>query len=63
MRLCLVLTALLASGVAVAADTIKFEPRVGVPTFAVRAPVLRIKPGDVVECAIEGIATLRTYII
>src|SRR5688572_5594493 len=28
---------------------IKFEPTSGVPTFAVREPVLRIKPGDTVE--------------
>jgi len=31
------------------ADTHRFEPRAGVQTFAVRAPVLRIKPGDRVE--------------
>ena len=31
------------------ADTIKFVPQAGVPTFAVRDPVLRIKPGDIVE--------------
>jgi len=31
------------------AETIKFEPRAGVPTFAVREPVLRVKPGDTVE--------------
>ena len=31
------------------ADTIKFVPTKGVPTFAVREPVLRIKPGDVLE--------------
>jgi acetamidase/formamidase len=31
------------------ADTIKFEPTAGVPTFAVRPPVLRLKPGDIVE--------------
>jgi acetamidase/formamidase len=31
------------------ADVIKFEPTQGVQTFAVRAPVLRIKPGDTVE--------------
>jgi acetamidase/formamidase len=30
-------------------STIKFEPTSGVPTFAVRTPVLRIKPGDTVE--------------
>jgi amidase len=31
------------------ADVIKFEPTQGVQTFAVRQPVLRIKPGDTVE--------------
>jgi acetamidase/formamidase len=31
------------------AETIRFEPTRGVPSFAVREPVLRIKPGDVVE--------------
>jgi amidase len=30
-------------------ETIKFVPKAGVPTFAVREPVLRIKPGDIVE--------------
>src|SRR6187455_1628796 len=28
---------------------IKFEPTSGVPTFAVREPVLRIRPGAIVE--------------
>jgi hypothetical protein len=28
-------------------DTIRFTPKVGHPTFAVREPVLRIKPGAV----------------
>ena len=28
---------------------IKFDPTTGVPTFAVREPVLRLKPGDIVE--------------
>jgi acetamidase/formamidase len=32
-----------------AADTITFVPKAGVPTFAVREPVLRVKPGDIVE--------------
>ena len=32
-----------------AQQTIKFEPTAGVPTFAVREPVLRIKPGTTVE--------------
>jgi acetamidase/formamidase len=31
------------------AQTIRFEPTSGVPTFAVREPVLRIKPGTIVE--------------
>lgn len=31
------------------ADTHRFEPRAGVTTFAVREPVLRVKPGDRVE--------------
>jgi amidase len=31
------------------AETIKFVPKTGVQTFAVREPVLRIKPGDIVE--------------
>lgn len=31
------------------ADTIKFVPKAGVQTFAVREPVLRVKPGDIVE--------------
>ena len=33
----------------VSADTHKYEPKAGVPTFAVREPVLRVKPGDIVE--------------
>jgi len=31
------------------AQTLKFEPRGGVPTFTAREPVLRVKPGDTVE--------------
>ncbi len=31
------------------ADTIKFTPKTGAQTFAVREPVLRVKPGDIVE--------------
>ena len=30
-------------------EKIKFEPTDGVPTFAVRAPVLKVKPGTIVE--------------
>ncbi|MFQ5817524.1 MAG: acetamidase/formamidase family protein [Terriglobia bacterium] len=33
----------------VKAETLRFQPTVGHPTFAVRAPVLRVKPGDIVE--------------
>ena len=42
---------LLALGVArpALADTIKFTPKTGAQTFAVREPVLRVKPGDTVE--------------
>jgi amidase len=43
------LVGLLVAGVALSADTHKFEPKAGVPTFAVREPVLRLKPGDIVE--------------
>src|SRR5918995_3706338 len=32
-----------------AGQTITFEPKAGVQTFAVREPVLRIKPGTTVE--------------
>ena len=32
-----------------AQSPIKFEPREGVPTFALRPPILRVKPGDIVE--------------
>ncbi len=32
-----------------AGETLRFEPTSGVPTFAVRPPVLRVKPGDTVE--------------
>jgi acetamidase/formamidase len=35
--------------VARAPETHRFKPTVGYPTFAKRAPVLRIKPGDIVE--------------
>lgn len=31
------------------AETIQFTPRAGVQTFAVREPVLRVKPGDIVQ--------------
>jgi acetamidase/formamidase len=38
-----------ASANPVAAETHRFEPKAGVQTFAVREPVLRVKPGDIVE--------------
>ena len=43
-------------------QTIKFEPTEGVPTFAVREPVLRVKPGTIVETRTfskPGITTRR----
>jgi len=33
------------------------------PTYHLLAAALCLKPGDVVECSIESIATLRTYIV
>ena len=33
------------------AETHKFIPQAGVATYAVRPPVLRVKPGDIVESA------------
>ena len=41
--------ALLTMAAPSAAQTIKYEPKDGVQTFAVREPVLRIKPGTTVE--------------
>src|SRR5262245_64451318 len=32
-----------------APETHRFTPKVGYPTFAKREPVLRVKPGDIVE--------------
>lgn len=52
MKLRVMTVAVLVSLVAAhpgAADTVKFKPTRGVQTFAVREPVLRIKPGDIVE--------------
>jgi len=39
----------IAAAAPLAADTHKFIPSTGVQTFAVREPVLRLKPGDIVE--------------
>ncbi|HEY7474823.1 MAG TPA: hypothetical protein VH679_07410 [Vicinamibacterales bacterium] len=43
------LLALAMPAVVAAQQPIKFEPTAGVPTYAVREPVLRIKPGTIVE--------------
>ncbi len=48
MRMTMAAVCLLAAGTA-SAETIKFTPARGVATFAVREPVLRVKPGDTVE--------------
>lgn len=45
----LIVAVVLLAAVSLHADTIKFEPTAGVPTFAVRPPILRVKPGDLVE--------------
>lgn len=47
VALILVVISFSASGVAF--ETHRFTPKVGYPTFAKRAPVLRVKPGDIVE--------------
>ena len=49
MRSILALTLTLVVSPAVVAETHKYKPTAGVQTFAVRPPVLTIKPGDVVE--------------
>jgi amidase len=51
MRMRCALTALLIllGGLSPAAETRRYTPTAGVPTFAVRPPVLRIAPGDIVE--------------
>ena len=46
MRPCLALTFALAT-TASAQDTVRFTPTIAQPTFAVREPVLRIKPNTV----------------
>jgi acetamidase/formamidase len=43
------MTLVAASAVTASAETIRFEPTAGVQTFAVRPPVLRVRPGDIVE--------------
>ena len=51
MRICCALLMIVACGAPALAQgtTHKFTPTAGVQTFAVRPPVLRIKPGDTVE--------------
>lgn len=48
MRMTMAAACLLAAATA-SAETIKFTPSRGAQTFAVREPVLRVKPGDTVE--------------
>jgi amidase len=43
----MVLSALLAPAALAAQDTVRFTPKVQQPTFAVRQPVLRVRPGTV----------------
>src|SRR3954468_1707489 len=49
MRTALIAAVALTLPAAALAETHKFKPAAGVPTFAVRAPILTIKPGDTVE--------------
>lgn len=49
MRLPILVTLGVCLSSVAAAETVRFVPRAGVPTFAVREPVLRVKPGDTVE--------------
>ena len=49
MRSLLVCLAVLVTALPASAETIKFTPTSGVSSFAVREPVLRLKPGDIVE--------------
>ena len=49
MKSSLCVAALLACATSAFAETHKFKPAAGVPTFAVRPPVLTVKPGDIVE--------------
>ena len=49
MRIALAAALLLAVPASAPAETHKFKPTAGVPTFAVRPPVLKLQPGDTVE--------------
>jgi amidase len=48
-RLLLTVLAAALAPLPLAAQAIRYEPTAGVPTFAQRDPVLRLKPGDIVE--------------
>src|SRR5215204_6047492 len=49
MRIALVAAVLLIVPSALRAETHMYKPAAGVATFAVRPPILTIKPGDIVE--------------
>src|SRR5215204_6424337 len=49
MRIAIAAALLLIAPAALSAETHRFKPAAGVTTFAVRAPVLTVKPGDTVE--------------
>ncbi|MBA2457743.1 MAG: hypothetical protein H0V43_02165, partial [Gemmatimonadales bacterium] len=46
IRAC-VLLAILSPAALAAQDTVRFTPKVAQPTYAVRQPVLRVRPGTV----------------
>lgn len=49
LRVCLAALAAAWSGIASAQPVVRYEPVNGAPTFAVREPVLRLKPGTILE--------------
>src|SRR5215203_539211 len=49
MRIALIAAVVVSLPAAAAAETHRFKPAAGVPTFTVRPPILIIKPGDIVE--------------
>jgi amidase len=49
MRCALILSVLVIAPSSLVAETHRFKPTVGHPTFAVRPPVLTVRPGDVLE--------------
>src|SRR5918999_2242440 len=48
-RISLLLFTMLAAAATAGADTHRLAPTVGYPTFAVRPPILTVRPGDVLE--------------